>query len=70
MRPRVAGMSPMAARSSVVLPAPFGPIRTVGAPGAEGERNIVEDRHLAGEDRDFYEHYRQVGGGCAHGHPA
>ena len=27
------GISPMAARSSVVLPAPFGPIRTVGCPG-------------------------------------
>ena len=36
----------------------------------ERERNIVEDRHLAGDDSDFYEHDRQVGGGCAHAHPA
>ena len=50
MRPRVTGISPMAARNSVVLPEPFGPIRTVGAPAAERQRNTVEDRHLAGDD--------------------
>jgi hypothetical protein len=31
-RPRVGGISPMMSRSSVVLPAPFGPISTVGDP--------------------------------------
>src|SRR5262249_40765431 len=31
-RPRVGGTSPMMSRSSVVLPAPFGPISTVGDP--------------------------------------
>ena len=43
----------MAARSSVVLPEPFGPIRTVGGPGDDGERDPIEDRHLAGEDSDL-----------------
>jgi hypothetical protein len=33
-RPREAAMSPMARRSSVVLPAPFGPMSTVGGPAA------------------------------------
>ena len=32
-RPLVGWISPIATRSSVVLPAPFGPISTVGAPG-------------------------------------
>ena len=32
MVPRVSGVRPMAARNSVVLPAPFGPISRVGAP--------------------------------------
>ena len=32
-RPRETGISPIAARSSVVFPEPFGPIRTVGVPG-------------------------------------
>src|SRR5262249_36412695 len=31
-RPRVGGISPTISRSSVVLPAPFGPISTVGDP--------------------------------------
>ena len=33
-RPRVGGTRPMMSRRSVVLPAPFGPIRTVGDPAA------------------------------------
>ena len=32
MKPCETGISPMAARNSVVLPEPFGPIRTVGGP--------------------------------------
>src|SRR5437868_15509837 len=38
-RPADGGMSPIATRSSVVLPEPFGPISTVGAPG-----QMVSDR--------------------------
>ena len=34
MRPRDGASSPIATRSSVDLPEPFGPISTVGAPGA------------------------------------
>ena len=60
----------MAARNSVVLPEPFGPISTVGAPAASVSVIAVEDRHLAGDDGHVYEHYRQVDGGRAHGHPA
>jgi hypothetical protein len=33
-RPREAARRPMASRSSVVLPAPFGPMMTVGGPAA------------------------------------
>jgi hypothetical protein len=33
--PPVGSTSPMATRISVVLPPPFGPISTVGAPGAK-----------------------------------
>ena len=68
--PLVAGISPMAARSSVVLPAPFGPISTVGRAGVELQRDAVEDRHLAGEDAHIDEHDGEVEGLRAHAHPA
>ena len=48
---RSARSRPMATRSSVVLPAPFGPISTVGAPGAIVKRHAVEDRHRAARRR-------------------
>ena len=66
----VAGIRPMAARSSVVLPEPFGPISTVGCAGCELQRNAIEDRDVAGDDPHIYEHERQVEGGVAHAHPA
>jgi len=53
MCPREGGMRPMAARRSVVLPDPLGPIKTVGAPGRilnETRSRIAtpasEDSHL------------------------
>ena len=46
---RSGGSNPMRARSSVVLPEPFGPIRTVGAPGG-AERDAVENRDAARGD--------------------
>ena len=60
MRPRVGGTRPMAARSSVVLPAPLGPISTVGAPGAivSVRRSRIVTRRR--DDADVDEHDRQV----------
>ena len=57
----------MARRSSVVLPAPFGPISTVGGPVASvSERwsRMVASRAMM---RHVFEHDRQVGGRRAHG---
>ena len=48
--PPVGATSPIATRSSVVLPAPFGPISTVGAPGMKLERDAVEDRERRARD--------------------
>ena len=60
----------MAARNSVVLPAPFGPIRTVGAPGASVSETPSRIVTAPATMSRLREHDGQVGGGCAHGHPA
>ena len=56
INPVVAGISPMAARSSVVLPDPFGPIRTVGWPAASF--NVMPSRIATsrGDDPHIDEH--------------
>ncbi len=48
MRPEVGAISPMAARNSVVLPEPFGPISTVGAPALIDSVTVIENRHRPG----------------------
>ena len=45
----------------MVLPAPFGPISTVGAPGANRQRDAVEDRDVARAIADVLQHDRQIG---------
>ena len=46
---------PMMSRSRVVLPAPFGPISTVGDPAASTSEMPVEDRHAAGDEAHVFE---------------
>src|SRR5206468_2689976 len=36
----------------------------------ERERNVIEDRQVADDDRDLVEHDRKIGERRAHGHPA
>ena len=45
----------MASFKSVVLPEPLGPSSTVGAPAADRERHVAQDRRRAGGERDAVE---------------
>ena len=61
-RPREGAISPMARRSSVVLPAPFGPISTVGAPGRQASAKSGRgSSRRAAVDAHVFEHDRQIG---------
>src|SRR6516165_7531706 len=41
-----------------------------GRSGHKRKRDALEDRHAAGGEAHVFEHYRQIGDGRAHGHPA
>ena len=69
-RPRGRRIRPMASRRSVVLPAPFGPISTVGAPGRDRERDGRGSSPRAGEASICSSMIGRSDGRCAHGHPA
>ena len=55
---------PIAARSSVLFPEPFGPTKTVGGPGFSVSDDTIQDRHAPGCDRDVLEPDRQIGVGA------